>query len=232
MSNRMLSKKMRRSLCGLVVAGLSLFLIACPGFGENSIEDLAPDDEVSHSWDSDVKQILESKCGSCHSSPNSNGAPATFRLDRYDRDDADGLVDGAYEKRLRIEARALTDSTMPPAGSASLTDAEKSTLSAWLGDGAPKSSTELTWNGGIGAIISSKCGSCHSASPSTGVPTTFRLDVYNREDSGNTSDGAFEKLLRIKARALDDKTMPPTGVLPVDEQVKIQEWIANGAPLQ
>ena len=64
-------------------------MTACPGFGDKTIEDFnSPDDSVV-TWDSHVSEILTAKCGSCHSSPSAGGAPASFRLDRYDRQEAD-----------------------------------------------------------------------------------------------------------------------------------------------
>ena len=59
--------------------------IACPGFGEKTLDDLSPPGDSIVTWESDVSALLTAKCGACHASPNTGGAPATFRLDRYDR---------------------------------------------------------------------------------------------------------------------------------------------------
>ena len=206
-------------------------MTACPGFGDKTIEDFnSPDDSVV-TWDSHVSEILTAKCGSCHSSPSAGGAPASFRLDRYDRQEADNLHDGAFEKSARIKARSVDSNTMPPSGSPPLTDEEKLALTNWLMNGAKKTIGAPAWNDEIGAIISAQCGGCHSASPSNGVPTSFRLDVYNKADSGGNVDGAYEKRERIRARALDEKTMPPGGPLSASDQAKIQAWLNADAPL-
>ena len=218
----------------LVLLGSCFFFagsVACPGFGDKTLDDLIPPVDSIATWDSDISDILVAKCASCHASPSAAGAPASFRLDRYDRADADDMLDGAFEKRDRIQARALDTNTMPPSGSPALTDAEKSTIDNWLKNGAQQTDSGPSWNTDIGAIISAQCGSCHSASPGNGVPTSFRLDIYNRVDGGGSLDGAFEKLDRIQVRALDDKTMPPGSALSAADQAKIQAWINAGAPL-
>ena len=225
--------KPKRMSCFILIVNCFVFAgsIACPGFGDKTLDDLIPPEDSMATWDSGVSEILVAKCGACHSSPSAAGAPANFRLDRYDRIDADNMLDGAFEKRDRIQARSLDTNTMPPSGSPVLTDEEKATLDNWLKNGAKKTASGPSWNTDIGAIISAQCGSCHSASPANGVPTSFRLDIYNRSDGGGNLDGAFEKIDRIQARALDDKTMPPGSALSAADQAKIQAWINDGAPL-
>ena len=216
----------------VVIALIAAVSVGCPGFGDKTLEELSPTPNTAVTWDSDISAILTTKCGGCHTLPAAGGAPADFRLDTYDRSSAGGMLDGAFEKTERIKARSLDSMTMPPAGSAALTDEERGLLSTWIENGAPLSDSGPTWNSEIGAILTAQCGSCHSESPAAGIPTSFRLDAYNRAEAGGTVDGAFEKIDRIKARAIDSKTMPPGGPLSTADQAKIQSWIDAGAPLE
>lgn len=221
-------------LCG----GILVLLTACPGFGDQSIEDLSPPIDAVPSWDENIEAILTVKCGGCHSVPSSGGAGTEnmFRLDRYDRMAAGGVILGAFEKQGRIQDR-IDKGTMPPSSAAQLSDEERLLVSKWLDNGAPKSASggstgPATWNGSVGALIAARCGSCHSeqaADPK--IPDNFRLDVYDRAATGGMVDGAFEMRDRIDRRALIDNTMPPSGMLSLEEQVSINAWLTAGAPL-
>lgn len=78
-------------------------------------------------------------------------------------------------------------------------------------------------------ILDSYCATCHGAPPSGGAPATFRLDVFGTVDG---IVGAGAKALRIKARAADTRTMPPTGAAqPTDaERAVLAAWANAGAP--
>ena len=59
----------------------------------------------------------------------------------YDASDGgDPMEQGVFEKRERVDARAVTGNTMPPAGAMNgpLSDTEKATVSLWLMNGAPR----------------------------------------------------------------------------------------------
>lgn len=88
-------------------------------------------------WDESIGELLTNQCGACHGATPANGAPGGFRLDRYDRADAGGTTDGAFEMRTRIQARSVAGSSMPPA--APLSTADRAELEAWLEAGAPRS---------------------------------------------------------------------------------------------
>lgn len=77
------------------------------------------------------------QCGDCHGEPAKNGAPDTFRLDIYDSSENDGN-DGAFERRDRIEVRALNQKTMPPPSRTALSSADQALLQEWLDNGAPR----------------------------------------------------------------------------------------------
>ena len=207
-------------------------LLGCPGFGDKTLEELSPPVMKVVTWESDISAILTAKCAVCHTAPSVGGAPADFRLDRYDRTSAGGMTDGAYEKADRIKARAIDAMTMPPSGSPALTDEERNLLKTWLENAAPLSENGPTWNLDVGPIIVSRCGGCHSESPTGGAPSSFRLDIYSQTEGGGGTDGAFEKKERIRVRALESKTMPPGGPLSSEEQITLQRWLDAGAPLE
>jgi uncharacterized membrane protein len=101
----------------------------------------APRGAVAPTWDNTVKAILTNRCGNCHMSPQANGAPSGFVLIKYDAmDGGDPMEEGAFEKRERVDARAVTGNTMPPSGAMNgpLNDTEKATISLWLMNGAPR----------------------------------------------------------------------------------------------
>lgn len=94
-------------------------------------------------WNDDIQQLLATNCAICHTDPPQNGAPSTFRLDRYDRAEA-GDRDGAFDKRTRILARAVNNdpSAMPPSFApvtSPLVAGNKALLQRWIDAGAPRS---------------------------------------------------------------------------------------------
>ncbi len=72
--------------------------------------------------------------------------------------------------------------------------------------------------------------SCHGEIHTDSGQTTFRLDYYDPPVDGGLP-GAREKAERIKARAADQKNMPPVGVAaPTDSQrATLGRWVAAGA---
>jgi uncharacterized membrane protein len=68
----------------------------------------------------------------------------------------------------------------------------------------------------VKAVIATNCQGCHNASQSEGgMNWTVDCNVIKFKD-------------RIKARAVDLGTMPPTGPLPASEKNKITAWINAG----
>ncbi len=119
----------------VAAAALALAISACSDLGSNPEDPPGP--EPDSTWDDGIETLLTGRCGACHSVPPANGAPGGFRLDRYDRADAGGGIDGAFEKRSRIRTRAVDAGSMPPG--APLPAAERDELEAWLDAGAPRS---------------------------------------------------------------------------------------------
>lgn len=121
------------------ILGLAI-LSGCPGFGDQTLEDLVAPSEVAPTWDNAVEQLLAENCAVCHTDPPQNGAPTGFRFDKFTTADIDdGGLQGAFEKRDRIFARAVNNEpfAMPPGSPLSLE--LKAVLGEWVMSGAPKS---------------------------------------------------------------------------------------------
>lgn len=118
---------------------LTLLLTGCPGFGDQTLDDLVEPPATAPTWDNQVQQLLADNCAICHTDPPVGGAPAGFRLDKYTTADMeDGGLMGAFEKRDRIFARAVNNEpfAMPPGNPLSLE--LKAALGEWVMSGAPR----------------------------------------------------------------------------------------------
>jgi hypothetical protein len=91
---------------------------------------------------------------------------------------------------------------------------------------AQSASLGLTWDDGVGAIISSKCAPCHAETPTGGAPATFQLSAFGLDHG---KPGAGTKIEAIR-RVLNENSMPPAGPLPDDQLDKVQHWLDVGAP--
>jgi hypothetical protein len=89
-----------------------------------------------------------------------------------------------------------------------------------------------TYCGEVQSILAANCvSSCHGAvNTFPNSPADFRLDYY--EPDAGQPKGAKEMALRVKARAFDLRTMPPSGQpTPTDaERAVLARWAAGGAP--
>lgn len=77
----------------------------------------------------------------------------------------------------------------------------------------------VTYEGEIATLIERRCLVCHRDPPVAGAPNS--LATY--EDAARFAP-------RMKARAVDEGTMPPGAPLPDDERALIAAWVAAGAP--
>lgn len=88
----------------------------------------------------DVQAILRANCARCHGADPADPKVATFRLDRYVKDDASTL--DAYDFSIGAEpamervAVNLSSPAMPP--DYALTDRQRELLARWIAAGAPK----------------------------------------------------------------------------------------------
>ncbi|MFT4752610.1 MAG: hypothetical protein ACI85Q_000142 [Salibacteraceae bacterium] len=75
----------------------------------------------------------------------------------------------------------------------------------------------LTYDGEIGVLINLTCSTrgCHY---STQAPSLINYQEV------------IDNLDRIQVRALQERTMPPSGPMPECDHKKLTQWIADGAP--
>lgn len=124
---------LRTALCA---APLLLFALGCGGLGDET----APILEVTPSWNGEIQTLMASRCAICHKVPPENGAPTGFTFLKYTRAESPGpgQLDGAFEKRERILARAVQERSMPPSGATQPTAEERELLRKWIEGGAPQ----------------------------------------------------------------------------------------------
>lgn len=85
----------------------------------------------------------------------------------------------------------------------------------------PCDTTRITYANTVQAIVSTNCTTtpgCHQPASPEGDMTGYELLMLK------VSSGAFRQ------RVIVDKTMPPTGPLPLEERQKIECWLREGAP--
>ncbi len=80
-------------------------------------------DSITVNYNTNVKNIIDNKCGTCHNNGQNPGL-GTF-----------SQVSGSAE---RMMIRALDQQTMPPASMPALTQEEKDILSCWRNAGFPE----------------------------------------------------------------------------------------------
>lgn len=87
-------------------------------------------------WCKDIQPILANNCvSSCHGAVTTGSGRADFRLDMYE---TDGGIAGAKDMAQRIDARAVTFRSMPPAGvTPQPTEQERTLIDSWASHGAP-----------------------------------------------------------------------------------------------
>lgn len=104
-------------------------------------------------------------------------------------------------------------------------------LPEWEDAGTPPVGPVPTYCQDVRPLLDAYCtASCHGAVTTGSGKTEFRLDYY--EGEAGQPVGAKEMAPRIKARALDTRTMPPpNNPAPTEEERKILgSWAAGGAP--
>lgn len=96
--------------------------------------------------------------------------------------------------------------------------------------GTPDAGPVPTWCKDVQPILAASCvSSCHGATTTGSGRSDFRLDLYAKEGSVL---GAKDMAARIKARAVDQQTMPPPGnpAPSASERDILNRWVAGGTP--
>lgn len=77
----------------------------------------------------------------------------------------------------------------------------------------------VTYEGEIAALLEQRCTVCHRDPPIAGAPNSLA-----------TYEDAVTWAARIKARVVDEGTMPPGAPLPDSERALLAAWISAGTP--
>ena len=83
------------------------------------------------------------------------------------------------------------------------------------------STVAATYSGNIKPLVTTQCavaGSCHGAGSLRGDYTTY-TGLKAAADNGS-----------LETKTLNDKSMPPSGALSLDDRKKIKCWLNNGSP--
>lgn len=145
---------------------------------------------------------------------------------------------GCFISQDDLAGRACTQDADCPAAYACVESGGQSTCQVIyppvaVSDGGTDGGTGVvpTYCNDVQPILAANCvSSCHGeVSTGSGHPE-FRLDYY--EPDGGGPKGAKDMAARIKVRAFDLRTMPPTGnPAPTDtERAVLGRWAAGGAP--
>jgi uncharacterized membrane protein len=230
---------------GVILGTLIISMGACSGWGDRfADEELWRSDQVT--W-SDVQTIIETECTYCHGETLKAGAPIpletyaqnTHWIERIwvrvflDNDMPPGGIQNAesYETFLKWieqernnpgstynDSLAGDDSAGDDSAGNTTTGNTNGGQDDEGGNEAGMINESITWEKDILMLFTIYCNNCHSDPPTGGAP--FPLLDYEQ---------AQMWLERIQIRTVEQKTMPPGGVMdPIDLQ-KIADWIMTGA---
>lgn len=111
---------------------LSVFLMGCPGFGDEAPPVL--DVPELPEWKRDVLPLMEKYCTECHSVPATQSAPGYFRLDECENADVSGASTMAALNALRT---SQLKTMPPPSYPLQPTETEREIFQQWFNTGAP-----------------------------------------------------------------------------------------------
>ncbi len=182
-------------------------------------ETTVPQGEVT--W-ATVGPVLADSCGTCHSASNSMG----------------GLDLSSYEGALGSEGVVVTGDaaasslvTVQEAGGhpGQLSAGDLALVTAWIDSGAAGDgetpTAALSWDGGVGATVTLRCGACHSDTVALGGVDLSSLS--NALASGDAIvPGDVDGSMLITVQEAGDHP----GAFTTDELATIKEWIGAGAP--
>ena len=97
-----------------------------------------------------------------------------------------------------------------------------------IGNFEPEDAGVAFWCTDVQPLMELHCLACHGVPPAGGAPATFQLAEYEANDAG--IPGARTQAERIYFRTVVTRDMPPTYVLPEEDQRTITAWYFSGAP--
>ena len=225
---------MRKSLIILSI-GIGLIFLAC---ARDMTEPVQNSCSATHSYDTDIKQLIDSGCAisGCHD--GNGGAPGNYTSYQGIENI---LNNGLFTTRV-FDLKDNPDIGMPPdyaesfGGFNNYTEEQLNILMTWVSEGFPESAVAVsaTYNESVKLVIDNTCAyaGCHNGSP--GVPGNYMTYEGLRFDLEN---GDFmERVVDL----VDDPVigMPPDRAVnfggPADltpeEFELILCWIENGYP--
>jgi cytochrome b subunit of formate dehydrogenase len=186
---------------------------------EPTLPTAVPEGEVT--W-ATVGPVLADGCGTCHSASNSMGG---LDLSSYE-----GAL-GAEGVVVAGDAAASSLVSVQEAGGhpGQLSAGDLALVIAWIDAGAAEDggtpTAALSWDGGIGATVTLRCGACHSDTVALGGVDLSSLS--NALASGDAIvPGDVDGSLLITVQEAGDHP----GEFTASELATIKEWIGAGAP--
>lgn len=164
-----------------------------------------PDTPAQPTWSEDVRPILLANCARCHGEEPAGGAPAAFRLDRYE----DGGRRGARTMAPYLAERAGKRGDMPPEGPR-LTDRQRDILVRWAEQMAPR--------GAPGQMSTARL-----VAPPAGADQGLELTVDARDPDGDAVEGSL-------AFGPDGASVPQTAIGPIGSGRNVVRWDTSGLP--
>ena len=199
----------------------------------------------------DVQQVIAARCGSCHASTPTGGAPMPLAsyadLTQPSKGDASKTVAMVAVERMQSTTRPMPPGGGPPAP-------EVTTVQTWIAAGYPKGTcggadsgaapapsvgAGAGTDGGVGSatgvpcdvqqLMGARCLACHASTPTGGAPMPLvsYADLTKASKSDATKTVAQLSLERMQSTT---RPMPPGGGTTAPELTAMQTWIAAGYP--
>ncbi len=182
---------------------------------------------TTYSWQTDIRPIVEAKCGVCHGPEPAFGAPRSISTWEQTQ-----VTTAAGAKVYEVMASRTAARTMPPSQQPQLSDGEIAIIQAWAAGGAPDgrlSQNAPTWWKDVEPIVRRRCQTCHSNPPQFGAPVPF---VTYEDVSRPTASGQpYHEVMAFRIVAPSNAMPPPQQPqLNQAEIATIQKWSRAGAP--
>ncbi|MEQ9410790.1 MAG: PSD1 and planctomycete cytochrome C domain-containing protein [Fuerstiella sp.] len=201
-------------------------------------------DDSKPVFESDIRPILQHRCGKCHSDKVQKGALNLSDMEGVRRGGESGkpaVVDSLDESLLWI---MVEGGDMPPEGQPPLTDSELALIRRWISTGAtsetPHAVTARAMNQhDVLPILLLRCAACHGAQVRQG---DLDLRSVAAARKGGRRGPAFvpgDPDASLMIQRIETEACPPRELLlkffvrrpPSAEVTQLRDWIAAGAPV-